>query len=76
MNKQYIDFNPKDGYPRAPGLFYECVRCHKMLDSMSETNVWCDCYNLCVDADAGRLAVQDDSFVRLVRADMNSLSNE
>lgn len=38
-----------------------------MLHSISEKNIWCDCYNLCIDADAGRFAVQDDNLVKLIR---------
>jgi hypothetical protein len=71
MSKQYIEFDHKQGYPSGPDLFYECQRCGKMLPSMAKDNVWCDCYNLCVDVDFGRLAVQDDSLVRLVRLTNN-----
>jgi len=67
MTKQYIEFDPDQGYPQDDGLFYECQKCHKILPSMPEDNVWCDCYNLCIDVDAGRLAVKDNSLIRLVR---------
>ena len=69
MKMQYVEFDPKQGYPRGPDLSYECLRCHKIVPSMPQGNTWCDCYNLCIDVDAGRLAVKDDSLLRLVRVE-------
>lgn len=67
MKYHYIEFDPKQGYPIGPELSYECLQCHKIVPSMPQDNIWCDCYNICVDIDAGRLAVKDDSLLRLVR---------
>lgn len=67
MNSKYADFDPAQGYPRGPDLFYECQQCHMMISSMSEENVSCKCFNLRLDADAGRLAVRDNLLIKLVR---------
>ena len=29
--------------------------------------MWCDCYNMCIDVDAGRLAAKDESLIKLIR---------
>lgn len=65
--QKYVDFDPRQGYLRAADLFYECQQCHKVLPSIPDSNVWCDCYNLMVDIDAGRLGVQNESQVKLIR---------
>ena len=65
--KQYIDFDPKQGWPRGLDLFYECQRCHKALPSIPDGNMWCDCYNMCIDVDAGCLAAKDESLIKLIR---------
>lgn len=75
MTTQYVEFDPKQGYPTGPDLAYECQRCHKIIPSMPQSNIWCDCYNLCVDVDAGRLAVKDDSLLKLLRIE-NDNGNE
>lgn len=67
MKTQIIDFDSKQGYPKGDDLFYECQRCKKLVPSMPDKNLWCDCYNLCVDVDEGRLAVQDESSLKIVR---------
>lgn len=65
--RMYVDFDPRQGYPRGADLFYECQRCHKVLPSIPDGNIWCDCYNVTVDVDAGRLGVKDESLVKLIR---------
>ncbi len=65
--KTYVDFDPKAGYPRAADLFYECETCHALLSSMPTDNTHCDCYNILIDVEAGRMAVKDNSLIRLVR---------
>jgi hypothetical protein len=67
MEMEAIDFDPKLGYPNGDDLFYECQRCKKLLPSRPDKNLWCDCYNLCVDVDAGRLAVRDNSLLKILR---------
>ena len=66
-HESYVDFDPKQGWPCAADLFYECMRCHKVLPSMPNDNLWCDCYNLCIDVDAVRLGAEDESSIKLIR---------
>jgi hypothetical protein len=60
-------FNFKRGYPFAPNLFYECLECNELVHSAPKNCVACSCRNIIVDADAGRMAVRDDSQIRLVK---------
>jgi len=63
--KKYVDFDPKLGYPRSPHLYYECTLCSSILPSMPKDNIWCNCYNLMIDVEAGRLAVKDGTKIKL-----------
>jgi hypothetical protein len=67
MAKHYLEFDPKQGYPKGSDLWYECQRCHTILPSNPAENVYCKCYNIIIDVDAGRFGVQDDSLVKLLR---------
>jgi len=67
MSKRYIDCDPAARYPRGVGIYYECQKCQAILDSMSRENLSCTCFNIVIDVDAGRLGIQDDSLVRVVR---------
>jgi hypothetical protein len=64
--ERYVDFDPRQGYPRADNLFYECQQCGKLVPSVPERNIWCDCYNIAIDVDAGRLGVRVASLVKLI----------
>jgi hypothetical protein len=72
---EYLSFDPNEGYPKGADLFYECGRCHRRLPSITNENLWCDCYNLCIDADAARLAVKDASLIKLLRIVSSPNSN-
>ncbi len=65
--KYYVEFDPKTGFPRAPDLYYECQKCHTLLSSSPNDNTHCECFNIRIDVDAGRMAVEDHLLVRLVR---------
>lgn len=67
MVKRYIEKDPVSGFPRGVGIYYECQKCGRVLDSMSRENVRCDCSNIVVDVDAGRLGIQDNSLVKALR---------
>jgi hypothetical protein len=66
--KEYVSFNPEEGYPRGPDLFYECGVCGVLIPSQPEDSTYCRCFNIGVDVGAFRFAVWDESRpVRLVR---------
>jgi hypothetical protein len=65
--EEYIEFEASKGYyPLGHNLFYECQKCHKRI-SMTKESVCCDCYNICIDVDAGRFSMKEPSMVKLVR---------
>ena len=63
--RNYVNFNPRDGYPAKLGLFYECTRCGDVVASVPKDNIGCKCDNIFIDVDAGRIAVRDVSQVKL-----------
>jgi hypothetical protein len=66
-SREYLEYDPKQGWPAGADLFYECQRCKKILRSTPDINEWCECFNICIDIDAGRLAAKDESLVKLIR---------
>jgi hypothetical protein len=67
MSKQrhYREFDPANGYPAATNLFYECLICGEVVPSLPNDSVACNCKNIMVDIDYGRLSIQDASKSRL-----------
>ena len=47
----------------SPNVFYECVICGKIIPSVPEHSMGCDCRNIQIDVDAGRLHIGDDDSV-------------
>ena len=63
--KHYIPFEPTKEIPFRDGLFYECMKCGKVIPGDNKHNVHCDCRNIFIDADYGRIQIRDYSLVRL-----------
>jgi hypothetical protein len=63
--KTYRDFNPKSGYPAAKDLFYECLRCSEIVPSLPIDSAHCQCRNIMIDVDYGRVSIQDPANVKL-----------
>ena len=66
---QYIAFDPKQGYPAAKDIAYECLQCGDVVSSIpGNDEPWvCTCKNVRVDPDAGRVSVRDDSKMKAFR---------
>ena len=64
-NRQYIHFDPQEGWFSGKGLFYECLLCGKAISSTEDSD--CTCHNLYVDASAGRIGAKQEDKVRLFR---------
>lgn len=69
--KQYLTFDPKRGYPAGADIAYECTRCGGVVSSMpTYDEPWtCDCKNIRVDGDAGRVSVDDHDKMKAFRRD-------
>ena len=69
MARVEIPFVPADGYPAGRDVRYECLRCGAIISSMpSYDEAWtCACKNVRVDADAGRVSVDDHGAFRVFR---------
>ena len=63
--KQYIAFDPPEGYPAGRGIFYECCKCGDDLPSAPVGGVACSCRNVVVDGDAGRVSVKNDEQLKI-----------
>jgi len=64
--RAYITFDPKQGYPAALDIAYECLVCGGVLDSMGDAGE-CKCDNISVDPDAGRVFVRDSTRMKAFR---------
>lgn len=69
---QQIEFDEAEGYPFGEDLFYECQVCFWLVPSLPskaerDTVVECQCGNVSVDADAGRLFVSKSRSVKLYK---------
>ncbi len=67
--RSYITFDPSQGYPTGKDVRYECTRCGGVVSSLpSYTEPWeCSCRNVRVDADAGRVSVDDHTHMKAFR---------
>ena len=63
----YIDFDPSKGFPAGKSLYYECLRCGELIPSIPDNFASCECGNLRIDGDAGRVSASDESKLRLVK---------
>lgn len=56
-----VPFDPTQGYPAGRRYAYRCTRCGATLESRpTHDEPWaCACRNVRVDADAGRVSVDD-----------------
>jgi hypothetical protein len=59
MKKDYLVFDPRNGYPRGKDIFYECERCGDIIPSQPEDGIGCTCRNIFIDVDAGRVSVKE-----------------
>lgn len=60
----YKTINPNRSYPAGKRVFYECGVCGDVLPSWPDESVHCRCWNIRIDADAGRLAIRDHAHAR------------
>ena len=67
MGKEYIDFDPAQGYPQGDDLFYECQSCQVEIPSCPTENLCCKCFNLFYDVDEAKLSVQNQDKIALFR---------
>ncbi len=65
-----LGFDPQQGYPAGASLFYECRRCGDVLPSSLARSRHCMCNNIRIDADAGRIVIEEP-----LQAKLFSLSN-
>ncbi len=56
---EVLDPNGEGGTPGGKEILYQCHRCGKIIPSVPEDNIGCDCDNIFIDVDYGRLCVQD-----------------
>ena len=58
--KIYMTFDPAIGYPGSKSIFYECGLCGDYLPSQPDRSVRCNCRNIVIDVDAGRVSVKNE----------------
>jgi hypothetical protein len=64
-NRRYFTFDPDLGYPAGDTVYYECTKCGKVIASLPKDNMGCNCDNLFIDIDYGRLDVLDFDYLRV-----------
>ena len=65
--EEEIKFNIKKGYPNGENVFYHCMRCNVRIPSKSERYHECKCGNLGLDGLYGRLIVEDNDSLKILR---------
>lgn len=56
-----VEFDPRNGYPAGEHIAYQCLRCGARVPSRPVEFAACDCGNIKIDVDGGRVSVKDDS---------------
>jgi len=54
------------GYPVGAALYYHCLDCDEFVPSLPSEPLGCQCRNVFIETDAGRLSIGNDQHVRLV----------
>ena len=54
-----VSYGESRGYPTAKSMLYHCLQCGNLLLSLPSDSIGCDCGNLFIDVDAGRLVLRD-----------------
>jgi hypothetical protein len=65
QKRSYHNFNPANGYPAGSNLYYECLRCGEVVPSRPSDSTHCQCRNIMIDVDYGRVKIQDHNQVKL-----------
>jgi len=65
LTRNYYHFDPSKGYPAGSNLYYECLRCGDTVPSLPNDSIHCSCRNIMIDADYGRIKIQDHSKAKL-----------
>ena len=65
----YIKFEPNQskGYPSGKKIFYECLICGEVIESMPAHFAECKCQNITVDASGGRLSITDHNKFKIFK---------
>lgn len=69
MPKEFLDYDlsGQSGYPSSPDLYFECTRCGDEIPTAPPDNAYCQCRNVIVDVEAGRVSIKSPSEVKLLR---------
>ena len=65
--KNYLQFDPGDGYPVAWNIFYECLKCGKVIASKPINSLSCTCQNISVNIASGQILIKDDASLRIFK---------
>jgi hypothetical protein len=65
MKRHYIKPDFKKGYPGDKNIFYECQICKDIINSCPSESVECKCGNVMIDVGFGRMAINDESKVKV-----------
>jgi len=56
-----------NGYPAGKDIFYECGICKIQIPSLPKVFQTCQCGNISIDIDAGRVTVKDSSMFKVIQ---------
>ena len=65
MKRNYIKPDFSKGYPGDINIFYECQVCKEIINSRPAESVECKCENIRIDPGFGRMAIKDESKVKV-----------
>jgi len=67
--RRYISFEPSSGYPGGCNLFYECTSCDTVIPSLPSESTECQCGNIAIDVEYGRIVIRDHLAMKLFSID-------
>lgn len=67
--RKYLSADFSRGYPVGEKIMYECLSCGAAVSSLPNNAASCECRNIIVDVDAGRVAVKEAGAIRAFQVD-------
>ena len=64
-----LEFDSNKGWPTAKNYFYKCEECGESIPSQPNKPSRCQCGNLFIDNEAGRLSAKQDDKISLYKVE-------
>lgn len=66
------NYTDTSNVPKDDDIWYRCTDCGKMIPSVPEDNIGCECGNVFIDKDCWRLVVANMKTLEVIRKTVNA----